>query len=443
MYYPAINQLARELHVSHARINLTITVFMIIQGIGPLFVGSLSDIYGRRPTVLVSLLLYLGVNIGLALQSSYPVLMALRCLQSLGSSTASIVCSSVAADLVPRAERGRYMIYSSLGVTLGPAIGPIVGGILTQFLNWRSTFWFLAVWAVSMITLVLVFLPETCRVVVGNGSIIPPWWNMPLVQYLHHKTKTSEFVCSQDQEVEKQARVKRPTPLDSIKVAMQKETAAIIAFTTLLFCGYTTVLSTLPSQLESKYHFNALQVGLCYIPYGAGSLTSRWTIGRLIDWNFRRHAKKHGIEIIQNRQVQLSLMPVEKARLQITLPVIYCASLAVMGYGWTMNHQVNLVGPLVMLFFVSHLISGATSTLITLVVDCHVHRPATASAANNMFRCLFGAGAVAGAIPLIDLIGIGWTGMMIAFVWILFSPILWGVYFWGHGYRRGKEASHI
>ncbi|ESZ96885.1 MFS transporter [Sclerotinia borealis F-4128] len=434
MYYPAINRLAHDLHVSHAKINLTITVFMIVQGIGPLFVGSVSDIYGRRPTVLLSLLVYLGVNIGLARQTSYPVLMALRCLQSLGSSTACIVCSSVAADLVPRAERGRYMIYSSLGVTLGPAIGPIVGGVLTQFFDWRSTFWFLAIFAGVMITVVLVFLPETCRVVVGNGSILPPWWNIPLVQYLNHTTKAEEFVCSRTPNGEKQARHKRPTPLDSIRVAMQKETAAIITFTTLLFCGYTSVLSTLPSQLESKYHFNALQVGLCYIPYGAGSLTSRWTIGKLIDWNFRRHARKQGIEIVQNRQVQLSLMPVEKARLQITLPVIYGAAAAVVGYGWTMNHQVNLAGPLVMLFFVSHLISGATSTLITLVIDCHVQRPATASAANNMFRCLFGAGAVAGAIPLIDAISIGWTGTMIAFVWVLFSPMLWGVYFWGHSY---------
>ena len=411
-----------------------------MQGIGPLFVGSLSDIYGRRPTVLVSLLIYLVVNIGLARQTSYPVLMALRCLQSFGSSTASIVCSSVAADLVPRAERGRYMIYSSLGVTLGPAIGPIIGGILTQFLGWRSTFWFLAIFAGVMYILVLVFLPETCRVVVGNGSISPPWWNTPLVQYIYRKAKANEYVRSPDQSGEKPARLKRPTPLDSIRVAMQKETAAIISFTTLLFCGYTSVLSTLPSQLENKYRFNALQVGLCYIPYGAGSLTSRWTIGRLIDWNFRRHARKQGIEIIQNRQVQLALMPVEKARLQITLPVMYCASVAILGYGWTMKHQVNLAGPLVMLFFVSHLISGATSTLITLVVDCHVQRPATASAANNLFRCLFGAGAVAGAIPMINMIGIGWTGTMIAFIWVLFSPMLWGVYFWGHSYRKGKEA---
>ncbi|KAJ5525764.1 major facilitator superfamily domain-containing protein [Penicillium frequentans] len=223
-------------------------------------------------------------------------------------------------------------------------------------------------------------------------------------------------------------------------VASQKETGAIIAFTTVLFGGYFAVLSSLPSQLQHKYHFNALQVGLCYIPYGAGSLTSRWTLGKLIDWNFRRHAKNHGIEIVHNRQVQLISMPVERARLQITLPAIYCASIVMVGYDWTMNYKVDLAGPLVMLFFISHLVSGATSTLITLMIDCHVDGPATANSANNLFRCCFGAGAVAAAVPLINSIGIGWTSTLIGFVWVAFSPVLWGVYFWGHEYRKTKEA---
>ncbi|KAJ5766580.1 major facilitator superfamily domain-containing protein [Penicillium nucicola] len=439
IYYPALNPLAHDLHVSPNKIILTITVFMIVQGIGPLMVAGLSDVYGRRPIVLLALLLYLGANIGLAQQTSYPILMALRCLQSFGSSTATVICSSVAADLVPRSERGRYMIYSSLGVTLGPAIGPILGGVLTQFLDWRSTFWFLAIWASIMIIILLIFVPETCRAVVGNGSIRPTRWNRSLVQFLHPEDHVSDS-ASKDPKEKRPARRKRSTPLDSLRVAAQKETGAIIIFTTVLFGGYFAVLSSLPSQLEHKYHFNALQVGLCYIPSGAGSLTSRWTVGKLIDWNFRRHAKEHGIEIVQNRQVKLIAMPVEKARLQVTLPAIYSASIVMIGYGWVMNYKVNLAGPLIMLFLISHFVAGATSTLITLIVDCHVNRPATATSANNLFRCCFGAGAVAAAGPLINSIGIGWTSTLIGVIWIAFSPVLWGIYFWGHDYRKAKKA---
>ncbi|KAK2767648.1 hypothetical protein FQN54_003806 [Arachnomyces sp. PD_36] len=382
IYYPALNPLAHDLHVSTRKIILTITVFMIVQGIGPMMVASYSDVYGRRPIVLLALLLYLGVNIGLAEQTSYPVLMALRCLQSFGSSTATVVCSSVPSDLVPRSERGRYMIYSSLGVTLGPAIGPVLGGVLTQFLGWRSTFWFLVIWAGMMATILVIFVPETCRAVVGNGSVAPARWNTPLFHPPKHEAHVSDDASGEDRKDKRATRPKRPTPLDALKVAGEKETGAIIIFTTMLFGGYVTVLSSLPSQLEHKYHFNSLQVGLCYIAYGAGSLTSRWTIGKLIDWNFRRHAKKQGIEIVRNQQVQLISMPLEKARLEITLPVVYCASIMIAGYGWTMNYKVNLAGPLIMLFSTSHLISGATSTLITLLIDCH---------------------ALAAAVPTIDL----------------------------------------
>lgn len=56
-----------------------------------------------------------------------------------------MVSNATIADLVTRAERGRYMVYSSLGYMIEPAVGPILGGILTRFLGWRSIFWFLTV----------------------------------------------------------------------------------------------------------------------------------------------------------------------------------------------------------------------------------------------------------------------------------------------------------
>lgn len=403
---------------------------------GPLFVGSLSDTYGRRPATIVPLALLLCVNIGLALQTSYPALMALRCLQGLVSSMAGIVCNSAPVDIVPRAERGRYMIYSSLGVTLGPAIGPILGGILTRFLGWRSIFWFLAILTAVMIVIMLVYVPETCRAVVGNGSIPPPRWNQPLVQYL----MPPKAQDTHQAEETRAARPKWPSPLDSMKVAVEKETAAIILYSMLIFGGNNAVLSTFPSQLEQKYGFDALEIGLCYLPYGVGGITARWTVGKLIDWNFRRHAERVGVEVMQNHQSRLHLIPMEKARLQIAIPIIYGSSVLIVGYAWTMNYQVHLAGPIIMLFVLSHLVAGATSTLIALVVDCHVQQPGTAIAANNFFRSLGGAAVVAIATPLINGVGFGWMGTIVAFIWALLTPVLWGVYAWGHSYRMKKES---
>jgi hypothetical protein len=86
IYYPALNSLACDLHVTVSTINLTITVYMVCQGLAPMFIGSFSDGKGRRPGYLICFVIYLGANMGLALQDSYAALVVLRCLQSSGSS---------------------------------------------------------------------------------------------------------------------------------------------------------------------------------------------------------------------------------------------------------------------------------------------------------------------------------------------------------------------
>jgi len=92
-------------------------------------------------------------------------------IQILGGTVA--LGSAVVADMVTRAERGKYIGYASMGVTLGPALGPIIGGLLTQFLGWRSIFWFLTIFVSSIMFLMLLFFPETSRSVVGNSSVPP------------------------------------------------------------------------------------------------------------------------------------------------------------------------------------------------------------------------------------------------------------------------------
>jgi hypothetical protein len=104
-------------------------------------------------------------------------------------------------------------------------------------------------------------------------------------------------------------------------------------------------------------------------------------------------------------------------------------SLFIIIYGWVMDKRTNLAGPVVTLFFTGHTAAtGAFSPLNTLVVDCNIESPAAAVAANNLFRCLFGAGAVVAAIPFIKRTGMSWMCTFVAGIWSVFSPLLWVVY---------------
>jgi hypothetical protein len=144
--------------------------------------------------------------------------------------------------------------------------------------------------------------------------------------------------------------------------------------------------------------------------------------------------------IHKNRQQEIGNFNIERARLVIALPMIYLGALSILAYGWVMQYRTSLAGPIVMLYFMGLTTSGSFNTLNTLVVDVNHQSAATAVAASNLCRCLMGAGTTAFVGPLIDAIGIGWTGTIVAAVWALFSPMLWLVYIRGLSWRKTKAA---
>ncbi|KAL5358959.1 MFS general substrate transporter [Aspergillus floccosus] len=432
IYYPALLPLSKDLDVPATSLNLSIVTYMIAEGVVPLLTGRVSDRQGRRPVLIVCLLLYLGANVGLAVQGSFAALLALRCLQSFGTSGAAVVASAVTSDLITRAERGKYIAYTSLGFTVGPALGPILGGILAQFLGWRSIFWFLVILTGVLLCLIILLLPESSRSLVDNGSVPPQNWNRPLVDMVHsHASKGPSSSRS-------------PSVaglwlgiLATVKVVLDREPRLLIFSLTLFFCGCMAVLTTMPALLEETYSMNALQVGLCYIPYAVGGLASRWAFGALADWNFRRHAHKAGVEVQRNRQTarQLRAIPMEKARLEPIIPLVCCSCLCVLGYAWTMDYQTHLSGPLILLFLLGMSTAGVTNMTTALLLDVQGHQPGTAFAALFAFRFLVGAGVVAGSLPLAHRIGVGWMGTVVAGIWFLITPVLGMIYLYGHGWR--------
>lgn len=380
-------------------------------------------------------MIYLAANIGLALQSNYVALLVLRMLQSCGSSATVALGSATVADLVTRAERGKFIGYAGIGITLGPAIGPVAGGLLSQYRGWPSIFWFLAILSGVLFLLILVFLPETCRAVVGNGSVPSPPLNRSVWQFLQHWRRGRPLDVRIDRDTATPGR-RRPNPFMALKILTEKEGGITLAYGSLLYAGYYAVIVTLSTNLVERFGFSSVVVGLCYLPIGVGSLLSRWTWGYVMDWNFRRHAKRLNIELSHKRQQDIDALPIELIRLQVSIPLIYISCCAVVGYGWAMQTKSSLAGIEICLLLIGLVFSGAMTGMNTLIVDTHATQPATAVAANNLSRCLIGAGAAALALPLTHRVGMGWTGTVVAAIWFSLSPCLWIVLFRGARWRR-------
>lgn len=379
--------------------------------------------------------IYLAANIGLAMQNSYVALLILRCIQSCGSSATIALGSATSADMVTRAERGKYLGYAAMGVTLGPALGPVIGGLIDHYLGWRSIFWFLTIFSGVVFLVIFVFLPETCRNVVGNGSITPPWWNMSMIALLKQQKQ------GQLSTKIKEPRRKRPNPFAALQILLEKETGLVLIFSALMYGGYYIVLTTLSTQLASRFGYSSVVIGLCYLPVGVGSLCYRFTGGFLMDWNFRRHAKRVDIEIVNNRQPDIDLLPIEQARIEISLPMVYVSCVMIVVYGWIMNLELALAGIEVSLFFLAVAFSGTLNNLNTLIVDLNIRSTATAAAANNLGRCLVGAGAAAIANPMIEQLSLGWTAVLIAGVWLVCSTLVWVVMLKGQEWRKQLRLS--
>lgn len=95
IFFPIIPFLARDLHESTERINLTVTSYLVASGVFPSIIAGLSDVYGRKPVFVTALGAYVAVNIGLALQRSFAVLLGLRLLQAAAISCTYMICLAV------------------------------------------------------------------------------------------------------------------------------------------------------------------------------------------------------------------------------------------------------------------------------------------------------------------------------------------------------------
>lgn len=267
IYLPALDVLASFYDVSVGRINLSVTTYMIMQGLAPMFFGDLADQMGRRPAYFITFSIYLAANIGLALQSNYAALLVLRALQSTGSSGTIALGNAVMADIATPAERSGYISYVQAGMMVGVAIAPTIGGILIQFLVWRALFWFLAIAGGTYLLVYLPFVPETCRKVVGNGSVPPQRWNRTLWNVVEGRRKKVGESEEQEAVIERptKKRLILPNPLKALRIIVEKDVAIIMLFASLMVAGFYVIIVPIPSTFSETYGFNQLQVGLCYM----------------------------------------------------------------------------------------------------------------------------------------------------------------------------------
>lgn len=462
IYLPLILLLAEQYYTSAQAINLTITVYIIFQGISASFWSPLSDVFGRRPVFIITFGLYTAASLGLALsKGSYTALILLRAMQSIGGSAVLSLSYGVVADLVTSAERGSMLGPMLASGNLGPCIGPIIGGgvVMTGQPAW--CFWALVIFGGIALSLILWTFPETRRTIVGNGSVPAlgiwrTWWSLVVDWRRNRRPKgeddserASEIPASAEdsfddtnpgdvnsakdgensasgavtEDPNKNATGKGklvvPNPFISLRLVFYWDTFLGLWLAASPYAVWYLMQASLPviyGQDPGGYGFKDIYVGLCYLTGGSGVIAGGFICGKMMDRNYKHVAKKAGFSTNKNENHNIHDFPIEEARSRFSLLILAFSACVLVGFAWAVQLKVHPAVPLILQFYMGAKCTVLHQVYSALVVDIFPEKPSTIAASNNIIRCGLSAAVVAALNPLVSTMGRGWFFTMVAFL---------------------------
>lgn len=157
MYLPSLPKLTDDLQTGASLAQLTLTACLLGLSVGQLFVGSISDIYGRRKPLII----YVASSLLCAVAPSIWTLVLLRFLQGASGSAGIVISRAMVRDMYSGSEMTKFFSLLMLVNGAAPILAPIIGGQLLQFTTWRGVFIVLGAISVFMLISATFVLRET------------------------------------------------------------------------------------------------------------------------------------------------------------------------------------------------------------------------------------------------------------------------------------------
>jgi DHA1 family bicyclomycin/chloramphenicol resistance-like MFS transporter len=161
LYLPSLPAIGMAFGTTASEVQLTLSVFLIGFAVSQLLYGPLSDRFGRRPVLIVALMIYLVATVACGLADSIEWLIAARFAQALGACAGPVIGRAVVRDVFGRDRSAKVLSYMAMAMALAPAIGPVIGGYLETGFGWRANFVALGFFGVVALAGIWFLLPET------------------------------------------------------------------------------------------------------------------------------------------------------------------------------------------------------------------------------------------------------------------------------------------
>lgn len=157
MYLPALPEFVDAFGVSASLAQLTLTMTMLGMAFGQIFMGPLSDRFGRKTPLLIGMAVFTAASIGAYLSEDISSFLVFRFLQGFSGASGIVIARAIARDIAEGPELTRFFSILMLVNGLAPILAPVIGGQVLRFTSWRGIFALLVLIGVAQFVSTLIY----------------------------------------------------------------------------------------------------------------------------------------------------------------------------------------------------------------------------------------------------------------------------------------------
>ena len=160
VFLPSLPSMAQHFGVEYHVMQLSVSLYLAMTAFIQIFIGPISDRFGRRSVLLASIAVFVLATLGAVLAPNFGIFLACRMLQA-AIATGFVLTRAVVRDMVAQDKAASMIGYVTMGMSVVPMIGPVIGGMLDQAFGWQASFVMLGLCGVAVFFLTWADLGET------------------------------------------------------------------------------------------------------------------------------------------------------------------------------------------------------------------------------------------------------------------------------------------
>ncbi|KAH7182392.1 major facilitator superfamily domain-containing protein [Fusarium flagelliforme] len=402
--WPQVRKWRATVSVSAFTLNVTnsaeqiliLSIFVLGFAFGPFVACPLSEIHGRSRTIQSWNFLYLVFNTVCGPVNSKAAMLILRFLAGFFCSASQGIGSGILSDLFNAKERGRAVAVYSIMPLIGPVIGPIVGGVIARYTTWRWAFYAASLLDVMILVPSFFLLEETYEPVLLRRKKRRP---------VKENEGNVNFYTEYDHLDKDRAEVYKVAMIRPLKLLATQPIIQVMALYNAFLYGLIYILyANFPALWTDVYHQKPDIAGLNYLSLFVGSLFAAEVSTRAID-SIQKHLS-HKNNGAHRPEYRMPVMP----------PATLALSVGMFMYGWTADIKAHWILPNIGAAIFMGAAMACAIAVNTYMIDTYGKYAASALAAINMLRQIFGCIFPIFAPYLYAELGYGWGSSVLGFL---------------------------